>query len=270
LSLGNLNNGQSNPLMLGLLLLAVTGAAAERWTIAALGVALASLFKGYPVAIGLLLAALYPRRFTLRFALALAGCAALPFVLQRPDYVAGQYASWFDHLLHEPRYGWMEAWYCDFRLLCRVWFVPLGVHAYLAIQLVTAAGIAAVCLAAQRGGWAPRRVLSLVFGLTCCWITVFGLSTESATYILLGPALAWALVEARLEKRAPATRALLVCSYGLLVTTQIAAWFPGMVQRVRELGSQPFAGLLLFGALLFTAGRRLLLKERAVSGADRL
>src|SRR5207248_9164934 len=45
-----------------------------------------------------LLAALYPRRFALRFVAALGLGLALPFALQWPAVVAAQYASWFAYL----------------------------------------------------------------------------------------------------------------------------------------------------------------------------
>lgn len=257
LSLGNLNNGQANPLMLGLLLGAIVAAAEESWTLASVGVALASFLKIYPVVVGLLLVLLYPRRFAGRFVAALACGATLPFLFQQPGYVVAQYEEWIRHLLSEPRYGWMEVWYSDARLLWRAWLVPLGFRSYLVMQIVTAAGIAVLCLAAQRARWPPRRLLTLMLGLTCCWMTVFGLSTESATYILLAPVLAWALLEAWLERLPLALRATLVCSYMLLVSTQVAGWFPGMVSRVRELGTQPLAALLLLGCLLFETLRRL-------------
>src|SRR5262249_60051181 len=60
-SVGSLNNGQSNPLVAGLLLAAVAGVADRRWNVAAACVAGASLVKGDAPAGGLLLAAGSPR-----------------------------------------------------------------------------------------------------------------------------------------------------------------------------------------------------------------
>ena len=45
------------------------------------------LFKLYPVAVGLLLAACFPRRFAPKFAVAVLSGVLLPFALQSPDYV---------------------------------------------------------------------------------------------------------------------------------------------------------------------------------------
>src|SRR5438132_5539965 len=71
LAAGNFNNGQSNPLVLGLVLASVAAAAECRWNIAAVCIALASLLKIYPIGIALLLVVLYPRQFFSRLTVAL-------------------------------------------------------------------------------------------------------------------------------------------------------------------------------------------------------
>src|SRR5262249_22740064 len=98
LAVGSINNRQSNALVLGLLLIGVAAAAVRSWNLSAPAVAVACLFKVYPIAVGLLLAVLYPRRFSWRLALALAAGLALPFLFQRPDYVIAQYAGWLNHM----------------------------------------------------------------------------------------------------------------------------------------------------------------------------
>src|SRR5690348_715882 len=57
LSLSSLNNGQPNPLIIGLLLAALAAVDRERWSLAAVLVALATVVKVYPLAMGLLLVA---------------------------------------------------------------------------------------------------------------------------------------------------------------------------------------------------------------------
>jgi len=251
LAVGNLNNGQSNPLVLGLLLLTVTAAARRRWNVAALCTALACLFKIYPIAVGLLLAVTYPRHFAGRLFLFLALGLGLPFLLQRPAYVAEQYADWVCYLQRDNRHDWAaELGYRDLTLLCRVYLAPLSAGAYTAIQLATAAGAAGLCLAARRAGWLRRRLLTGLLALGCCWMTVFGAATESATYLLLAPSLAWALTEALTVPAARLRRGALLGSYALFLLTQLACWFPGAAQRVQSLGPQPAAALLLLAVLL--------------------
>jgi hypothetical protein len=83
-------------------------------------------------------------------------------------------------------------------------------------------------------------------------MTVFGPATESCTYILLGPSLAWALVEAWQDQKPLLTRVWLAGAYGLLVATSMSCWFPSGA-RLQSLGLQPLAGLMFLTRLLVTS-----------------
>src|SRR5207245_11703816 len=85
LSIGCLNNGQSNVLIIALLLGATAAIQMGRWNLAAGCLALAVLFKIYPIALGLLFSLLFPRKFGSRFFLALLLGLVLPFLLQNPE-----------------------------------------------------------------------------------------------------------------------------------------------------------------------------------------
>jgi hypothetical protein len=52
LSLGNFNNGQVNPMIIGLLMVAILAAHEERWTLAAIAVGLSAYLKIYPLSVG--------------------------------------------------------------------------------------------------------------------------------------------------------------------------------------------------------------------------
>jgi hypothetical protein len=250
LAVGNLNNAQSNPLVLGLVLGTVAAAAEGRWNRAAGCMALAGLFKIYPLAVGLLLAGLYPRQFLARLAAGLAVGLALPFLLQNPDYVAAQYASWLEYLGTDDRSGFpLATCYRDFQLVCRLWAHPLSPRAYQVLQVLVGAAIALLCWRRCHAGMGRRRLLNLLLGLGCCWMTVFGPATESATYVLLAPSLAWALVEAWSAGRPPWVRGWRAAVFGLLAATYMSCWFPGGA-RLQAFGLQPLAGLMLFADLL--------------------
>ena len=104
--------------------------------------AVACLFKVYPIALGLLLAALYPRRFLPRLVVALALGLALPFLFQEPAFVVRQYALWFDYLRADDRStGNVLFGNTDFQLLFRVWIGPLGTPAYRVIELFAGLGM---------------------------------------------------------------------------------------------------------------------------------
>jgi hypothetical protein len=184
---------------------------------------------------------------------AVAAGLALPFLLRERAYVAGQYYAWFANLWGDRRDDWpLLTAYRDFRLLCRVWLTPLGPGTYAFIQLAAGAVAAGLCIAAKRVGWPRRRLSPPLLLLSCCWMTVFGPATESPTYALLAPGLAWALMEAWLVRRHVVVRGSLGVSAGLLVAAQIALWFPHGA-RIGSLGPQPLAALLLWGTVLATA-----------------
>jgi hypothetical protein len=267
LALSSLNNAQVNPLLTGLLLAALAASAAERWNVAAGCLALACALKLYPLALALLLVAVRPRRLGVRLAVALALVAALPFCTQRPEYVAREYGLWFEAIRHGDlarRFGPEHLAYRDLWLLLRVWGAPLPVKVYLAVQLVTALGCLALCLAARRRGWPQRRVLEVVLVLGCCWMVLCGPATESATYILIGPALGWRLLCAHREGAPLAERQVTDFAYGLLLLCVLAGVSPA-VARFQNLALQPLAVLLFNAGYLGVTLRAL--AERGAAGA---
>lgn len=243
-SIGSLNNGQSNPLLIGLLLIATAGVAGGRWTLASTCLGLACLFKVYPIALGLLLAVLYPRKLAGRLAGVLALGLTLPFLFQETHYVIRQYVSWLLSVWAEDRRNWpLAVSYRDLWLLFRVWHVPIGPAGYLALQVLAALGVAAGCLAGRFRGWPVRQLLTGALALGTGWMMVFGPVTESSTYILFAPALAWAVMEAWLAPRPRWIVGVLLVSLGLFTVSSLAGAFPG-TSHFHALGLQPLAALL--------------------------
>jgi hypothetical protein len=243
LALGSLNNGQPNPLMIGLLLAAIAATASERWTLAAFCIALSCALKVYPLAVGLLLAVVFPRRFAPRLLFALIILALLPFLLQQPDYVADQYVQWFQRLRGDDRKYWpLEAAYRDLWLLFRRVYVPITPRLYLGLQLVSAAGCALLCATARLRGLPREDWLLLVLALGSCWMMLCGPATESCTYVVLAPTAAWAILRVR-------PRLLPRLAFALLLAGVAAGLFP-RTGRIHGLGMQPLAALLLFVSYL--------------------
>ncbi|MHB1424513.1 MAG: glycosyltransferase family 87 protein [Gemmataceae bacterium] len=245
LSLSSLNNGQPNPLVIGLLLAALAAVEGERWSLAAAWIALATAVKVYPLAIGLLLAVVYPRRFTSRLLLALALAAVLPFACQHWDYVHAQYSQWLHRLGKDQRWYWPPHMaYRDLWLLIRLLHLPLTPEGYRLVQLAAAAGCASLCLTLRLHGWPRRDVLTAILVLGTGWMTLCGPATESSTYMLLAPALAWTVYRAEREcwpwLLGLMTRMALVLFFFCVVR---GLW-PG-VNRIHALGLQPQGALLL-------------------------
>jgi hypothetical protein len=246
LCIGNLNNGQSNLLIVGLFLAAVATLMEERWNLTALCLVLACLFKIYPIALALLLILYYPRQLSLRFIAMIAAGLFLPFLLQSPQYVVDQYAGWLDHLRNDDRQVLArELWYLDFRLLWRSWFAPLSHETYLVIQLLVGMAIGFVCWLAKRAMWPREKLALLSLGLASCWMTVCGPASESATYVLLAPMSAWLALDSIRSKPISLSKGLFLFSYALLLASQISNWFP-FGREFQHLGPQPLAAIFIF------------------------
>jgi hypothetical protein len=251
LSVGNLNNGQSNALVIGLLLAAVAGVASQRWNLASICLALATLFKIYPLALGLLLALIFPRRLAGRLALALAVGFFLPFCFQQPAYVLSQYQSWMVHLRADDRHLMSEDfWYRDVRLLGHALGLEIAPVIYLILQLLSALALGAFTFWASRASGDRNRLLNLVFALAVCWMTLIGSATEACTYMLLAPSLAWTILQIDYRRGSWLPHCLLFGAYGLFTLAQMSVWFPGSRQGTHALAVHPLAGSLFLIYLL--------------------
>jgi hypothetical protein len=151
--------------------------------------------------------------------------------------------------------------YRDLWLLFRVAHVPITARGYLLVQLLGAVGCALLCLAGRWRGWPRRGLLLVVLTLGSCWMTLCGPATESSTYVLLAPALAWGLVGGGPALASGSRLNGARVAYGMLLVSVLAGVFGRTAaQRIHSLGMQPL------GALVFTAAYSILLL-RALAGA---
>jgi hypothetical protein len=241
----SLFNGQANAIVVGFLLWAAVFAADGRWSLAAGLVAAAALFKGYPVAFGLLLMLAAPVRVGVPLALAVAAGLALPYLFQSPEYVTAQYQYWLDNLSRDDRTHFpLYAGHQDFHMLLRVFGVEIPRDPYRFVQ-AGMGGLAAAVVGWQvwKGIDRPRVVLD-AFTLAVCWMATFGPVVEGPTFILLAPVMARELVE-RATRPAWARWAALAGS-GLFLVAVGAFAFPHHVHRpLIAAGIQPAAALLV-------------------------
>jgi hypothetical protein len=256
LSIGNLNNGQASPLIIALLLCGCLATLDEHWTLAAGCISVATFFKVYPLAIGLLLAVIDPRKLSWRLILGVVIFGILSLVLQRPDYVVHQYGDWWRSLGADQRRvstelgSWRDAW-----LLLRIVHVPITVGAYAVLQAATALAAAIFCWWRSKI-WNRAAVIWSVFSIGCLWITLFGPSTELATYIFLAAPVAFACSQALISVIQKRPRLgwfqfLPIAAYGLLLLAEaLNAWVPVIRQNNYLHAIQPVAALLFLGFIL--------------------
>jgi Glycosyltransferase family 87 len=255
LAFGSLFNGQANLLMVGLMLLTLASIQAEQWKRGALWLTLSCMLKAYPLALGLVLMLIYPRRFAVPFLVFIALDLALPFAMHRPEYVAQQYANWGRALHSDDRSDMpFHRAYRDLWLLCRRLQLPLSKMGYHGVQLGTALLVAAATWWISRRRADRRMVLNTAFGYSCCWMILCGPATESCTYVVLGPTLAWAIIEAWRSNSSPWVKGLLLGSCGLFLSCLLASMFP-FVALYHSWGPHPFGALLLTAAVVWLAAR---------------
>jgi hypothetical protein len=250
----SLNNGQSNPLVIGALLFAVVASSHERWNLAAAWLAVAALFKIYPLAIALLLLLLYPKQLAGRLLVFMGVGLLLPFALQDYHYVADQYQEWANVLRADSRQAFeLNRSYRDFHLLLRCVQVTLPQTIYLALQLAVAGAIALIVGLGKRRGWEKDELLHTLLNLGCCWMILFGPATENATYTLLAPCYAFAVWEARQPGRSAWTRAVFLSIFTLLVVNVVVTALPD--GRLYVFWTNALCALLLFVERLLSLKR---------------
>jgi len=246
LSLGNLDSAQANPIVIGAIMLAVGAAGAGCWWLAAAAITLAVYWKVYPLAVGLLLVLVAPRKFSWRLVLLLVAGAALPFLFQSHEYVASQYRLWFDTRMSDNRLGYsldvapLDLWF----LLVRFGGLPLENSAYRVIQLAAAAGIAGICVWGTLRAWSPTRLLGALFCLVCVWMTLLGPASELHAYLLLAPAVTMALVECWTQPNSRLLRILATLSYLLLLLAILRVGFIPKYKDLWVLCLQPLAAIV--------------------------
>jgi hypothetical protein len=258
-------SGQSNALIMALIILGLAAVRRERWWAAALTLAFPIFMKVWPIAIVLLLIVCWPRQLTLRFLAVCAVLALAPFLTRPPDIVAWQYREWYAALvspIHERWPGYRDAW-TIWEQLAAVLHCEAGKityrFAYMATQLLAAAGVLGWCLWQRRRVVSTGHLLTLILSMWASWLMLFGPSTEQLTYGVIAPSASWAVLVSFAEKKA---RWLTVTTWAIL--TLLPA---GDIEKVMLGISSAGKCFLPLGVVLFVAW--LVWHERGpASGAD--
>ena len=245
LSIGSINNAQSNPLVIALVLFALIASRASRWVFAALCIAVITYLKIYPLAAGLLLVVLFPKQFSWRLVVALVGFAALSFVLQKPSYVLEQYHNWIATRSVDERHFDIENRPRDLWTLLYACGIQLNLRLYFFVQIFGGACLAALCLFGRVKKWGTDRLLTIIFTLVPCWMLLLGPATESSTYIVLAPAIALVAIEAFSRPFPTWMRALVATALAILIGGAAFIAFAGHRRELWSMSIQQI-GTVLF------------------------
>jgi hypothetical protein len=199
-----------------------------------------------------LLFLVFPRQLPLRFAAFTLAGLALPFFLQDPDYVARQYGNWLVNLRQDDRSGIaLYRAYRDLWMLIRLFDIPVSMATYRWIQLAGAAWAAMLVLWLRWRGVGVSQQAQACLGLGACWIALLGPASESATYIVLAPTMAWALADLWYAPRGWPIRVPVLLSVALFTAARLA----GVVSHtahLHALGPHPLGAAFLWLGLSAT------------------
>ena len=271
LAVGNIDISQANPLVAGLILLAIAAVHQERWNMASLCIACATSLKIYPIAVGLLICVIAPRRFTARLIIALFLAAATPFLLQHWAYVSDQYHAWIATRVSDNRHNWpleklpLDLWF----LIHWVGRIPISPRVYTCIQLGTAGAVAVLCAVQGRRRWSKNRILIALFILVSVWMTLCGPATESYTYLILAPAIVLTVGHAYGARQPLLLRSLVSTAFVLeLVAAARASFFPHF-KPFWALSIQPLSAIaLLLYAVLWLFNEALWSEAKQITKSD--
>lgn len=224
-------NGQSTLPMAGLMMLATGELVDNRsWRGAAL-LALALAVKPLALVMLLVAASLWPKMFV-RLLVVCAAMLAVPFLLQSPEYVAGQYAACLTMLRDAARLGAQKPWAQLFGML-QVAHIEFSESVQMGMRLLAAVLTLAAAWHAQRRLEASRALL-YVYALATCYLMLFNPRTENNSYAMLAPAIGWCCAEAFLiERRARSVLVYIIIALGTvgshefgrhLIPTSRAVW----------------------------------------------
>lgn len=250
LSLQSVNNGQANLIVIAAMLATVAAVKEERWNLASVLLTLAFLIKLYPLALGMVLILLYPRQLSWRMVLALIASFLFPFACQDPRYVVDQYEKWIALLRSEDRSDIaFEHMYRDLWLLIHLYGIPMSRQVYTLLQAAAGAGVALLCWRRQRTDWPTQALLTSTLALVTAWMMLLGPATESSSFVLLAPSLAWSVLEALQTTNAIGRRYLLWGSCACFAIAVLMGGFSNTV-KVHSLGVHAWGSLLYFVYLL--------------------
>jgi Glycosyltransferase family 87 len=189
-------SGQSNAILVALVLFAAAAIVRGRWWRGSLLLAAPVYIKIWPlVAVGLFCAE-WPKRMTARVAICAAALGLVPFLTKPAVAVIAAYGDWYHCLINRQATQFRFPGYRDAWTIWEQFQSPVDKRAYLILQV--AAGVATLgwCLWQCRRTTSTKRLAIYTIAAWSAWQLLFGPGTERLTYNLIAPALAWGVLAA--------------------------------------------------------------------------
>lgn len=236
-------SGQNNALLISLVFFGVAAVRRQRWWSAAFLLTGAVFIKIWPLALVMLLAALWPRQLIPRVGVASAVVAMIPFLTRPFSVVCDQYHGWYTMLTSTRLVRWPG--YRDAWTIWECLWPPVHPTAYLGLGLTAALAVLGWSLWQRRRTRDDGVLLTSVLSMWIAWQLVFGPGTERLTYFIIAPLTAWAVLASWQERR---LRALSLAAW--LITSLLGT---GGVERVLLPYWSLAPAILPLGVVLFVA-----------------
>ena len=236
-------SSQSHLLTAAMVFLAVVAIARQHWWKAALFFSLAIYVKMAPLAIAMLFVGLYPKRFGPPLLCLMGALALVPFLTASPDYVIAQYQGWCEHILGTHARRWTS--FRDVWILWELSGWTIDVTHYRVVQTVAGLGVALWCFFQRRRGHSDAVLATLTLAMGAAYILVLGPAVEFVQYVVLGPLLAWAVMDC-FDRRVD--RVII----SLLFTATMVCGFGAVERSLEKLtGIHAVVGISTLGVLCF-------------------
>jgi hypothetical protein len=127
----------------------------------------------------------------------------------------------------------------------------LAVHGYslspewfLFLEILAGGAVLTLCLRQARRTNDPRQRLTHLLILFALWVALFGPATESCSYVILAPALAWSILEAFHRPSGGLARTWLLVSHVMMGPLVSDLFGPVVRNFANQQGSQPLGALM--------------------------
>ncbi len=244
-------SGQSNAILIALILFAAAAIVRRRWWRSALLLAAPVYVKIWPIVAAGLFSVQRPKRLALRVMTCIAALGALPLLTRASTAVVNSYNEWRDCLADRQatlmRYpGYRDAW-----TIWEQFASPVNPRAYAVLQAAGGLAVLGWCLWQRHRGYSSRQMAIYTLAAWSAWQLLLGPGTERLTYNIIAPALAWAVLEAYLTRRGRAwITATFITTFilGIGGVERLLVGFAPAATALEPLGVLMFAGWLVWHA----------------------
>jgi hypothetical protein len=189
-------SGQSNAILVALVLFAAAAIVRGRWWKGAVLLAAPVYIKIWPIIAAGLFSVQWPKRLAARVTICIAALGLAPLLTKPAATVINSYIEWHDCLVNRQatllRYpGYRDAW-----TIWEQFHSPVDQRAYAILQAVGGLAVLAWCIWQRCRGCSTRQLAIYTIAAWSVWQLLLGPGTERLTYNIIAPALAWAVLEA--------------------------------------------------------------------------